>query len=185
MERIIACIYGKFRQMGIVQEDDRDVFAYGLDLLLFTLLTDATLLALGALAGLFWHSFLLLAAFTVLQSLCGGYHASTHLRCFITTSAGWAAGMLLIAYMPDVAILPLPLYGVLAIWRIAPLEHENTPMSDAKKARMRKLGRTIAAVIIVLGTALSIAGVIYARPLFISLFLSGMSLTAGRVLNSK
>lgn len=183
MQKLINGIYAKFHQRGIVKADDRDVFEYGLDLLLFTLATNVTLLILGAVTGFFWHSLILMIAFAALQSTCGGYHAQTHMKCFITTAAGWGVGRLLITFLPDVLVLLMPLYGAIVIWTVAPLEHENAPMSVTKKARMRILGRTLMVCIVLCGAILYMVSNVYARPCFAAVFLSGVSLTAGKILN--
>lgn len=185
MEKMINGIFAKLSQKGFVNEDSRDVFEYGLDLLLFTLFTNVTLLILGALTGFFFHSFVLMVTFSVLQSICGGYHAQTHMRCFITTATGWIVGRLLIMYVPDILLLLLPLYGVGAVWLIAPLEHENAPMSDGKKARMRKLGRLLVCCFTVIGVALYLLNIVYMRSILTGVFLSGVSLTAGTLMKKK
>lgn len=185
MERVVNWIYAAMEQAGYATEDDRDVMVYGLDLLLFSIASMAAISVLGIVIGYFVPSFLLLLTFTLLQSFCGGYHAKTHLRCFITTLAGWGAGMLLILYCPTVITLFLATIGLAANLRIAPLEHMNAPMSTQKKIRMRKIGRVLCGSFCLLGASLLLLGINLGKPFLVGVIMSGISLVGGQIFNAR
>lgn len=184
MERMINRIYLSLERAGYAKEEDRDVMVYGLDLLLFSIASMAAISVLGIIVGQFLPSFLLLLVFTLLQSFCGGYHAETHLRCFITTLAGWGAGMLLIRYCPSPALTVLLVLGLIINMRIAPLEHVNAPMSENKKKKMQMIGRCLCTGFCVVGFALMIAGVDLGKPFLVGVIMSGISLAGGRRFNT-
>ena len=66
----------------------REVYIYGCDIALYTIISTVGLLMIGLAFGLFLETFVCIAVFYLNQSLGGGYHADTHLRCFLTMAAG-------------------------------------------------------------------------------------------------
>ena len=141
MEGFIASISSRLVREKVMSADDVDIFAYGLDLLLFTGLTNAAFLAFGVIVGRLSQTLIYIFTFSVLQALGGGFHASTHLRCFLVTTACWVTAMLLACYFPVVAHVFLLIIGVCAVFLFAPIENQNAPMSDKKKRKMRRYSR--------------------------------------------
>jgi accessory gene regulator B len=153
MEHFVNRVGQKLIRKNVLAADDLDTFAYGLDMLLFSLATFAALLTLGGIAGYLWETALLAAVFSALQSIGGGYHAPTHLRCFCTMLVGWGAGILLIRYTPAPALfLPLA-FGWLSVMRFAPIENANAPMRPEKKIRMKLLAHRLISVFVLVACA--------------------------------
>lgn len=69
-------------------EDEAEVYQYGFDIALYTLLSTAALLAIGALAGEFVSTVVCISLFYLNQTVGGGYHANSHLGCFLTMVLG-------------------------------------------------------------------------------------------------
>jgi len=141
---------------GILKQDDLDVFVYGLDTILFSLVSIFSLLALGMITRLFVETLLCMLAFISLQTTGGGYHAKTHFRCYLTTVTGWAIAMLLSRILPIWAAALFMLQGCVAVFRYAPIEHANAPMSTEKKKRMRAYARLICVVLTLSAIAISV-----------------------------
>lgn len=66
----------------------RDVYLYGCEAALYTLSSTVGLLLLGITLNHLWETALLVCVFYINQSIGGGFHASTHLSCFITMAIG-------------------------------------------------------------------------------------------------
>lgn len=185
MERLVNRIYHVMERGGYANADDRDVLEYGLELLIDTIVSSAVIILLGWILGYFWISFILLNCFSVLQSICGGYHAKTHLRCFFVTLAGWGVGMALVLYSPVWIMGVLTILSIPVNLYIAPLENVNAPMSQQKKARMRIIGRSICVVFSLIGFVLLMLGIDLGKAILCSVVMSGVSLIAGRALNQE
>lgn len=71
-----------------IPESSCDVYEYGLNILIYTVLSTLFLLLIGCLWGLTLECLIIIAIFYTCQTIGGGYHASTHLQCFITMSTG-------------------------------------------------------------------------------------------------
>ena len=66
---------------------------YGIEAFLYTCISTGLLLLLGAMLNILLPACIIIAVFYVDQTLGGGYHTSTHLRCFMTMAAGLCAGL--------------------------------------------------------------------------------------------
>lgn len=78
---------GKYVSMT---DDEAEVYQYGFDIALYTLLSTTALLIIGALAGKFVSTIICVSLFYLNQSIGGGFHANSHLGCFVTMALGLA-----------------------------------------------------------------------------------------------
>ena len=80
--------------------DQRIICIYGCELWLYTILSTLGLLLLGAALQSLGETVIIVSIFYICQSTGGGFHASSHMRCFLTMAAGLLVGLLLIR-VPD------------------------------------------------------------------------------------
>jgi len=166
---------------GNASEENREIYEYGLELMIMYLINAGALLLLGFLFGCFWETLLLLFIFALQQSFAGGYHAMTHLRCFLLMLAGWAGTMLILPMIELYRYLPciLAVVGLIFVFLFAPVKHVNFPMSKEKEQRMKKISRSIA---IILSVIVFVCSTFYAHKtilatvLGLTLFLSAVSI---------
>lgn len=94
--------------------DEREIYVYGFDIALYTLFSTLGLLLLGLLLGYPMEALMMISLFYVNQTLGGGFHASTHLSCFLVMCAGLVVFIMLLS-------LPLPktLSAILGIGSLA------------------------------------------------------------------
>lgn len=134
---------------GDVNKDELEVYSYGLELIIMYLINAGTILFLGAMIGHFAETFALVFEFALIQSFSGGYHASTHLKCFLFMLAGWVVAMFLIPLISTCRILVpiLVIIGLLTIYILAPIKHINFLMSENKEQKMKKTVRVISTIL--------------------------------------
>lgn len=151
MIAVIAWLSQKLADMFIsagAPGEDRDIYVYGLDVLLSTALSVICVLAIGAATGRLLATVIFLACFIALRSAAGGYHASTHLRCFLIMLAAYAAAVaptfLFNASALGVASLPAAAAALAAVLALAPVPHENRPVTPAKFRQFRLLSLWLA-----------------------------------------
>ena len=108
MQRIAIWLTEYFIRKEIVPEAEREVYEYGFDITIYTVASTLGLLLLRLLLGQFLSGAVLIAIFYTCQSSGGGYHASTHLRCFLTMCAGLLAGL-------GFSLLPCLLWALCAL----------------------------------------------------------------------
>lgn len=147
-EKIIEKTMRFIFKYGNVKEDEREVYQYGLEITLIFILNICTILIVSLFLNLFFESILFIGCFSLLQSFAGGYHAMTHLRCFLMTTTCWVIALVFIPLIGPHWVLRgiFSTISVITVFAFAPIRHKNYPMSDSKALRMKKIARTIVVI---------------------------------------
>lgn len=134
----------------IVKQDDYEIYTYGIEAILSTLLNTIIVLFLGIAIGMIFETLIFLVAFAILRVYCGGYHSKSHWGCVLTFSALYGFSMLIISFLPSSAsdVFSLVATGVslCVIFILAPLEHANRPFVGNEHKVFRLLSRIIAII---------------------------------------
>ena len=111
---------------GALKQTSKEVYIYGFDIAIYTYLSTIALFLIGWIAGYPLETILLIGLYYTNQSLGGGYHANTHLRCFLTMVFGMFAFLFLIAssYPTSYYIVPA-VCSCLILWRFPLVLHPN------------------------------------------------------------
>lgn len=145
---------------GAAKESDREIYVYGLEILISTAASVACVIVAGLLLGEILETLVFLAFFIALRSAAGGFHASSHLRCFLITMGAYAITMALVLVMPAVAsrwaALPVAAAALVAVAGFAPAPHENRPASGAELKKFRAFSLWIAAVQLLIVAAMAV-----------------------------
>ena len=88
MNQLIEAILAFLEANGIVRAKDHEVYAYGLDAILYTMISTLGLVLIGVVMRSTTEALVIIGMFYINQTLGGGFHASTHLRCFLTMAVG-------------------------------------------------------------------------------------------------
>lgn len=135
-------------EQHIVSAQDREVYEYGFDLLIADFINFSIILLIGTLCCKLWKTILYLIIFVGLRSVCGGYHAKTHLKCHICTIGVYIVFLGLLHMLGDRGTMLLWGDCILSIPIIlfAPITHANKPLSSKAYHRNR-----IASIIFTVG----------------------------------
>lgn len=130
-------------EQKIISNEDREIYEYGFELLLADLLNFSIILLIGGITHQLWPTVLYMLIFVGLRSVCGGYHAKTHLRCH-TCTIGVYILFLLLLHIPILTNSKLLLLwgnfiAAIPIILFAPISHANKPLSKAVHKRNRFL----------------------------------------------
>ena len=128
-------------EQKIISNEDREIYEYGFELLLADLFNFSIILLIGGVALQLWPTLVYLLIFVGLRSVCGGYHAKTHLRCHIGTIGVYILFLLLLGTQTLAENRLLLLWGdfiaAIPIILFAPIPHANKPLSEAVRKRNR------------------------------------------------
>ena len=80
---------------GYIEADDREVYAYGFDIIFYTIWSTAVLLIIGILFRKFLEAAVMVAVFYAFQCTGGGYLANTHWKCLLTMVVGLIVGLIM------------------------------------------------------------------------------------------
>jgi accessory gene regulator B len=149
----ISCFYV---EQGIIN-DDKDVYAYGIELLLSTLCNFVAVVIIALVMDVLAGALLYQLSFVLLRSFAGGYHAKSHIGCIGAYSALFLVFALLVEYLPT-GIMPLyilicAIIAALIIWAAAPAEAPNKPLSDRKRMRLKNNCALIGSIFMILAIA--------------------------------
>lgn len=143
MQALYERIYQEMAQRGIVSLEDREVLIYGLDMFLYTLGSLSALFILGTILGHGSPSAVIILVAVSFQGFAGGFHAKTHLRCFITMVCGLLSALALYVIVPLEVVVVAAIILSPVIWIYAPTPHENAPLTPKEWKRMRFLSRVL------------------------------------------
>ena len=133
-------------QQNKFSTEDRELYRYGIQQGLNILLNIITTIIIGALCGMIFPSIIFLLSYMPLRSFCGGYHAKTHMHCYIC-SIIMITGILLIAkyFTFDIIVYEfLLLISLILIFLLAPIEDRNKALDKDEKRIFRKKSYAIA-----------------------------------------
>ncbi len=132
----------------IVKEEDKEIYTYGLEALLSTVINTILVLIFGLLTGMLLETLAFLISFAILRVYCGGYHAKTHVGCILMFAGIYGFAMLVLTIMPAQyqGIFSMVAGGLslLIILLYAPIEHKNRPFVGNEYKTFRMLSRIIA-----------------------------------------
>lgn len=184
LAKLAARLTAHFIRTGAVQAAEREIYEYHFEVMLAEALNFAALLVGGLLSGELLCTLLFAASFLVFRSVGGGFHAGTHLRCFLTLAAVYGALLLLLHFGSETllcfGVVVMLLAGTILLFFLAPAVHENNPMEEAQRARLSARARLLSLLFALVGVTLLSAMPQTAPWLFACVY--GMFSVAGSVL---
>ena len=130
-----------FVEKKIIDNDMRDVYKYGFELLLADIVNFSLILIISILFRSLVSGLIFLLCFTTLRSFCGGYHAKTHNVCRLVMMCVFLSVLLCGTFSfihSIVSVLTLNIISTVTIILFAPVENKNKPLSDKKKLKNRR-----------------------------------------------
>lgn len=122
-------ITNAFVSKGSIKDADSDVYAYGFQILLSSISYALIFILISIVTNTLLESLIFFVGFYIVRSFCGGYHASTYLRCHILFAANHLAFIALIRFFPSsilgFAITALYAFCIISILLLAPVDHKS------------------------------------------------------------
>lgn len=178
IHKISAIITHFLCKESIIPRDQMEFYDYGFQITIANIVN----FVIALLLGICFHSVLKMAfiycIFVSLRLFCGGYHADTYGKCFLLFAvtcmaclwaAEWMAGHMWIQRL----LLPASLFFLgLCIWKRAPVENPNRPMTADEKKIFKKRSFQIYSLWTVSGIILWAAHQEHLTASFISAFIA-------------
>lgn len=187
-KKISQKITEKFVTLGIISNDDYEVYKYGFELLVALLLTTITIILISLFIDRFVETILYLVGFFSVRLICGGYHAKHHYTCFMTTTFTYFLFLLL-----NICFYSKPYFNLVTgfmtivsailIIAFAPVEHPDNPMTEYRKNRNRLLSLLLSLVIclIYVLSLFSDNALIYVFNYTVGIFLAAIAILAAKI----
>lgn len=134
--KLATMLCNRLLSQGAIDEEYKEVYVYGLELVLSFVFSTTVILLAGTLLNALDIAIIFLTIFIALRRFTGGYHAPTYLRCKLTTIGIYITVTILCTYLtiPLLAYIPLLILGLYVILRFGPIESVYKPLTpDIKK----------------------------------------------------
>lgn len=182
----IEKITDKLIQNEYIPEEDREIYEYGFDIIIYTIWSTLVLLFIGFALNQFWNAVIIILCFYVFQSFGGGYHANSHIKCLLTMICGLLIG-LSFAYLKDhfITLTIIICLSSVVLFLIPLTIHPNKSFLEPKRKSLttKSIIATFSGVVLVI--LISIISVKILCPFTAGFFLSAVSRIAGKILYSK
>lgn len=136
---------------NMIEREKQELYAYAMEILLSSILHFLTTVVIGLLFDMVIESLLLFIAFSVIRRFAGGFHASTHLRCYFTSIAAIIIMLFFISVVTkwgnDIAFYVILIISDLTIWFASPIESQNKPLSYKEKKVYKAVSIALSSVI--------------------------------------
>lgn len=154
-KKISQKISEKFVTLGIISNDDYEIYKYGFELLIALLSTTFIIILTSLFIDKFVETVLYLLGFFSVRAICGGYHAKHHYTCFLTTTFTYFIFLLLNIFFYSKPYFSsvsgfMTIVSAILIIAFAPIEHPNNPMTEHRKNKNRLLSLILSIVICLL-----------------------------------
>lgn len=122
--------------------EERDVYVFGLEVLLLNSINVLTALIISLISGTMWHFAAFLLIFAPLRIFSGGYHAKRSETCFVISTLVYIASVLIVKlypllYVNTVITAALLIPSVLLTVSLAPVVNKNNPLREDERKRYR------------------------------------------------
>ena len=142
----------------VITADYFDIYVYGFELLISSLLSTSLILIFGILMGQLLQTITFLIVFILLRSFSGGYHANTYIFCSIVTFSCFGI-VLLLSHFVTIhwgLYFLLAVVGILLLLTFAPIENPNKKITPAQRKKHKKTSVILFSVMVLLGLLLTI-----------------------------
>ena len=184
LQVITERITEQFVQNGIVKENEKEIYAYGIrnGIVLFAniLVVLAFGLVLSDVAGMLFF----IVSYQLLRSYAGGFHLSTHARCFLFSIPmyGISAWMIRFTAIPLYMTIFVLLGAGVVFFMLAPVEHKNKPLDRMERKVYGKRAKGIFLILAIITFILRIKGIIvFANAGLLAVVLTSVFMIAGKV----
>lgn len=128
----------------IIETSDRDVYLYGMKLLVSNIINTVVVLLMSLIFGHFLHTIYFLLGYWFIKRCSGGFHASNHRNCILFFSTYYLIWMLIYRESFNTIILvALWCISLLVLLLFSPVEDPNKPLEYDERKIFQKKSRIL------------------------------------------
>lgn len=131
-----------------VLDYDGEIFLYGVEVILTSLLNITLLLVVGLISGTADQAIVYFVSYAFLRKFIGGYHCDTNLKCITFNVSKYVLFACIYPYLEinNIFLLPIILFTLILILYKAPYEHKNRPINETDKVVYKKYSFIIVSI---------------------------------------
>lgn len=142
MQKISTGIVDALLENGLIDMEDKDLYIYGVEVVLLKFLHLATMLIIGILLGFFFESALYILLYSILREYAGGYHAKSRFGCYLISWLMMFSVIIILKHssiIPDVPVYLSVVFSTAVILILAPMSAENKPLDDVEDRHYKRI----------------------------------------------
>ena len=150
VEKVSYSIVRKMIDRQAIKENEYELYEYGLQLIISSLVSFTSAMAVGFVFQRPLAMFAFLICFALMRMYSGGYHAQSYLICYFELLAMSVIIMITIKGMENLPVDLIKIFltlftiaSTLIIYALAPVDHENAQLSEQEISRYRRVVRRI------------------------------------------
>ena len=158
LARLAGKIGNNLVHSGVIKEEDAEIYIYGINQILTSVLNVSSALIIGLIFGVFPEIAVFMAAYIPLRSFAGGYHAKTPLSCYV-----FSVIMLIVVsiglkylHLADWVYYAVFVAATLVVLVLSPVEDRNKPLDEIEQKVYKRRTILIAAVELTLAMLLKL-----------------------------
>lgn len=128
-----------------------EVYLYGFEILIASILNILATLIIGLLFGKFIHTIVFLSCYCPLRQFSGGYHANNYRKCFITFICIFLITIFISNNLDyhnlKLIIILFSVLNWINIFVVAPIENINNPLTELEKIKYKRNVRVISSIV--------------------------------------
>lgn len=142
----------------IIESDEKEVYRYGYEIFISSVISFLIVASVGVLTNRILESAVFYVVFVLTRHYCGGYHASTYLKCNIIFTLIYLAVLLFSSILTEFySVFYLGIFSFVylsAIFGLAPIDSENKRLDDVEKKRVYKISVVLGFILVTVSLAL-------------------------------
>ena len=158
LARLAVKIVNNLVHSGVIKEEDAEIYIYGINQILTSVLNVSSALIIGLIFGVFPEIAVFMAAYIPLRSFAGGYHSKTPLSCYV-----FSVIMLIVVsiglkylHLADWVYYAVFVAATLVVLVLSPVEDRNKPLAEIEQKVYKRRTILIAAVELTLAMLLKL-----------------------------
>ena len=172
---------------NIIKEEDKEIYSYGFNQILFMILNFITILIIGILFNMLFETIIFIITYIPIRIYAGGYHARTQTKCYIFSVFMLISALYIIKLQLMSNILIIILLSIISsiiILSLAPVEDKNKILDEKEIETYRKIAiKNLVIILIFLIVSLILNNIIISSCICISLFYNNIMLIIGKIYN--
>ncbi len=142
MNQLAQRISSFFVSHSLLPKNEEHIYTYCFEVILSGLFAWGSILILAILTHTLFPTLLYIGGFFIFRRYAGGYHAETHLKCYLLSLATYLFFLILTKFIPESYYLNTCIVFIviasLNLLCFSPIEHKNNPFTKKEKEFLKK-----------------------------------------------
>ena len=141
-------------QNKIISEDETPIYIYSFQIILSSLVSSIFIVVWSILFKQIFNTIIFYIGFFLCRKSSGGYHAKSHIACFLLTQILFISYLTLISFSNilenKLAFILIAILSNIIIFTFAPVDNENKPFTEDEKVKFLKKSRILSLINMIL-----------------------------------